>query len=78
MSRFSAIFKDETKLDTSYIPVDLPNREKQLEKLQNHFSGTLSDGMPYTFQSDIIFTAFLSKKNTLIKATITINNTKSE
>ena len=45
MNRFSAIFKDETKLDISYVPRDLPNREKQLEKLQNHFSGTLNSGM---------------------------------
>ena len=45
MSRFSAIFKDETKLDMSYIPTDLPNREKQLQKLRNHFSGTLNSGM---------------------------------
>ncbi|MHA1722771.1 MAG: Cdc6/Cdc18 family protein, partial [Candidatus Baldrarchaeia archaeon] len=45
MNRFSAIFKDETKLDISYVPRDLPNREKQLQKLRNHFSGTLKSGM---------------------------------
>ena len=45
MQGVSSIFKDESKLDMSYVPRDLPNREKQLKKLKNHFSGTLSQGI---------------------------------
>jgi len=42
MQTVSTIFRDESKLEMSYVPRDLPNREKQLK---NHFSGTLSQGV---------------------------------
>jgi len=41
----SPIFKDESKLDIGYIPDSLPNREKHLQKLKDHYTGTLNNGI---------------------------------
>jgi len=37
MSRYSSVFKDESKLDINYVPPRLPHRELQLNLLNNFF-----------------------------------------
>ncbi|MBS7632212.1 AAA family ATPase, partial [Candidatus Bathyarchaeota archaeon] len=41
MQAYSSVFKDEAKLDISYIPNSLPHREKELKLLTEFFSFAL-------------------------------------
>ena|SRR5919198_2227511 len=71
----TSIFSDRSKLSPRYIPRDLPHREKQIEQIQDIFSGSYlnSDKFPLAILQ-IVGPAGIGKTSTVLKFSKLLEN----
>jgi len=74
VQRYSSVFKDETKLDISYVPYKLPHRDKELHLLKEFFSFILQ--FPEKMAQRILITGDVGTGKTVLSQRFGVDVTR--